>query len=133
MANEENLIPFKKGQSGNPNGRPRKTYSVHIAEIKKMGYEAPTKTEYFDLVSLLLAMTEDDLKEFAEDQERPYWIRVLITDLNNKKTRSKLMTDYRDWLFGKAKQNLELDASIDGELTITRRVIVGDSEKPEKT
>tara|TARA_R100000742_G_C4192344_1_gene24023 strand:+ start:174 stop:506 length:333 start_codon:yes stop_codon:yes gene_type:complete len=23
MANEENLIPFKKGQSGNPNGRPK--------------------------------------------------------------------------------------------------------------
>ena len=23
MANEENLIPYKKGQSGNPNGRPK--------------------------------------------------------------------------------------------------------------
>ena len=23
MANEENLIPFKKGESGNPNGRPK--------------------------------------------------------------------------------------------------------------
>jgi len=24
MANEQNLKPFKKGQSGNPNGRPKK-------------------------------------------------------------------------------------------------------------
>lgn len=98
---------FKKGQSGNPKGRPKKLYSDHIDDLKKKGYNPPTKNEYFDMVGLLLAMEEDDLKDFAQDKSRPYWIRLIVIDMNTKSTRQKMMSDYRDWLFGKAQQQID--------------------------
>lgn len=100
----KNLRPFKPGNNANPKGRPKKTYKQHIADIRAKGYKPPTPEEYRDMVLLLLSMTEEDLKIFATEKERPYWIRVIITDLNNKNSRQKLMSDHRDWLFGKAKQ-----------------------------
>lgn len=90
-------------QRPNEAGRPKKKYSEHISDVKKKGYEAPTKTEYFDMMGLLLAMDEEDLKDFAKDKSRPYWIRLIVIDLNDKKTRQRMMSDYRDWLFGRAE------------------------------
>ena len=104
---------FKKGESGNPNGRPRKFYSDHIKDMKDKGYSPPTRTEYFEMIGLLLAMTEEDLKAFAQDKDKPYWIRLIIIDMNSKNTRTKMMADYRDWLFGKASQSMDLTSKGD--------------------
>lgn len=43
MANEENLIPYKKGQSGNPNGRPKG--SKNRSTIAKKWLQAMQKSE----------------------------------------------------------------------------------------
>jgi hypothetical protein len=102
---------FPKGKSGNPNGRPKKLYSEHIHELKAKGYVAPTKTEYFEMLSLMLAMSEADLKEFALDENKPYWIRLIIKDLNNANNRFKLMESQRDWLFGKAEQKTDITSN----------------------
>jgi len=50
MANEENLIPFKKGQSGNPSGRPigamnRSTIARKWLEIVQSGKNPITNLE----------------------------------------------------------------------------------------
>jgi len=114
---------FKKGITGNPNGRPRKKYSEHINDIKAKGYVAPVKHEYFEMVGLLLSMTEDDLKEFAQDKDRPYWIRLIILDLNNKNIRSRLMSDYRDWLYGKADQKTEVSGTVTYDRDLAKELI----------
>ncbi|MGO3285919.1 MAG: hypothetical protein ACTIK4_13410 [Mesonia sp.] len=119
--------PFTKGDPRiNRKGQPKKKYSEHISDVKKKGYEAPTKTEYFDMMGLLLAMDEDDLKEFASDKTRPYWIRLIVIDLNSKNTRQRMMSDYRDWLFGKAK--MDVDHTTNGESI--NHISLGSGVKP---
>jgi len=95
-------------QNINRTGANKKTYKRHIDEIKAKGYEAPKKNEFYEMIGLLLSMTEADLKEFALDKDRPYWIRCIVTDLNDKKNRQRMMADHRDWLFGKAEQKTDL-------------------------
>jgi cellulose biosynthesis protein BcsQ len=99
-------------------GAKKKLYSEHINDIKNKGYLAPTRQEYFDMVGLLLSMEEQDLAQFSNDKSRPYWIRLIVIDLNNRQTRQKLMSDYRDWLFGKPQQ--QIDHTTNGkEINIT--------------
>jgi hypothetical protein len=111
MKKNDNLVG--KGFDANPqninrSGANRKLYSTHIKEIRDKGYEAPSKKEYFDMMGLILAMTEDDLKNFAKDTSKPYWVRLIVIDLNSKATRQRMMSDYRDWLFGKAEQKTDI-------------------------
>lgn len=111
---QENLKPFKIGEDSRRNlkGRPKKRYTVHIEDLQAMGYAAPTKEEYFDLIGLLMAMEENDLKEFGQDETRPYWIRLIVQDLENKNSRLKIMQDFRDWMFGRASQKTEIVAMV---------------------
>lgn len=111
-------------------GRKRKLYSEHIKDLKDKGYEPPTKEEYFVMIGLLLSMEEEDLKEFASDKKRPYWVRLIIIDMNSKNTRQKMMSDYRDWLYGKAQQQVDL-TSKGNEMQTTTIINLGVGKKPD--
>jgi hypothetical protein len=120
MAREQNLKPFEKGYDKRRNlkGAPPKSYAQITTQLKKLGYVIPSRNDLWEMFGLLTVMTEAHLKEFVSNVDNPHWIRSLIIDMNDKKVRQKLMSDYRDWLHGKAKQ--EMDVTSKGEQLVEK-------------
>ena len=57
MAKEDNLKPaWNKGESGNPNGRPKK----YVSALKEQGYK---NSEINDCILVMISMDLDELKE----------------------------------------------------------------------
>jgi len=114
---------FKKGESGNLNGRPRKSFASINAELKAKGVVPLTKAALIEAYELVFNTDEDELKRIASNDNTPYGLKLIIKELNNAKTRSKALADYRDYMFGKAKESK--DITTNGESMNTTITFVG--------
>lgn len=94
----------------------KKAYSDHLDEMRRKGYVSPTRDQFCEMIGFLMSLDQEDMLEFAQDPQRPMWIRMIIDDLMHDKKRSRMMQDYRDWMFGKAQVNQ--DIKITGESNI---------------
>lgn len=109
----ENLIKFKPGQSGNPRGRPKKTFKSFAEKMKKEGFEPLSRDSYIDALAIIFSLPQDKLEEIAKDPEQPLYLRLTIMSIADPTERAKAMSEYRDYAFGKAKQHI--DHTTDGE------------------
>ena len=100
-------------QNINSSGLNRKSFTSFNLKCKENGIEEVTRNAYYSTVSNLMNLTEAELIDISNDKEEVQWLRWLIEDLQNKDVRAKIMTDYRDWLFGKAQQHI--DHTTDGK------------------
>ena len=128
MAKKE-LLPhqFKPGQSGNPNGRPKKSFASVNAMLREEGYNTLSKSDMMDAYGIIFNIDEDRLKKLSKDKKAPYAFRLLILGLNDKKTREKAIQDYRDWTFGKAQQNT--DVTTNGASIVKKPVKISFTKK----
>lgn len=102
------LLRPEKGETNNPNGRPKKSFSLMNEALKKEGYEPLTKSQLMEAYSLLFSLDEERIQEIAEDVMQPLAIRLIIAEITDEQTRGKALIDIRDYVFGKAKEELKI-------------------------
>jgi hypothetical protein len=69
---------WKKGQSGNPNGRPKNIHTIlndyFLAECNlKL-----SKSQTSDIIQVILGKTKNELIELAKNDELPFWISLIV-------------------------------------------------------
>ena len=84
MKKGNNLKPFKKGQSGNPKGRPKKTFTKFMEEIKEEGYELVSRAMFTEAIDALLGLDEKKLADIIKDMERPMTLRIVARAMLEK-------------------------------------------------
>jgi len=95
----------------NRKGFKKKAYNSFIDEHKKT-HEMVEKKSIQEVIQIIFNMTKDELLEAAKDEHMPFTIRAVIGALLDPNSRQKELSDWRDWVFGRAEQKVEVDASI---------------------
>jgi len=102
MAKEDNLKPFKKGQSGNPKGRPKKWVST----LRDSGYKM---SEVRDCILVMMAMTMDELKDAFENKNATALEKTVAGAIRKSITKGSLysMETLMDRVFGKPRETID--------------------------
>ncbi|EMY3482122.1 hypothetical protein AAIP36_000326 [Flavobacterium psychrophilum] len=95
-------------QNINKKGQPRKSFGTINEELRAKGVEPLTKSQFIEAYTLIFNSTDAELKDISKDLNVPLVLRLIIQELSNTKTRSKALVDYRDYMFGRAEQKLDL-------------------------
>lgn len=79
MPKPENIEPhkFKKGKSGNPNGRPPKLLTSLMRELTDAGYERVGPSMIVEAYELLLGLDEEKIKDLISDKKQPMSMRIV--------------------------------------------------------
>ena len=99
----EHLIPYKKGQSGNPKGRPKK----YVLSLKKEGYKL---TEINDTIQAMVSMNMEELKKVYENENSTILEKTVAAALRNglKKGQLESIETLLNRVYGKPKEKMDI-------------------------
>lgn len=97
-----NNKPFKKGQSGNPNGRPRK----FVTTLKDIGYK---RSEINDTIQAMLAMDKDELTDAMKNPKATILEMTVASAMKKSIEKGSLYSieTLLSRVFGMPKQEIE--------------------------
>lgn len=130
MANSENIekYQFKKGQSGNPKGRPKNRVPQALVTIlgkaKAKKFYKLSEEEINDWEAAVLTMTANELKILASWEDANSYAKGLAISIlfDMKNGNTKTIDKLRERHFGKAVQKVELTGK-DGASLVPARVL----------
>lgn len=123
------LRPFKKGQSGNPYGPPRKLVSKTIADLKAAGYERVGASGVAEAIEQLIGIPETVLRSIQKDKDQPMCMRIVAEAILQPKGRFNALQTLLDRAHGKAKQ--QVDLSGEGVIPVPTVTVVVQAPKPD--
>jgi hypothetical protein len=110
---KEHLIPFVKGQSGNPNGRPRK----YVTQLKAQGYRL---SEINDTIQAMMSMNSEELKSVYENIDATILEKTIANAMNKSLIKGSLysLETLLTRVYGKPKEQAEIDITSDNTITV---------------
>lgn len=98
-----NLKPYKKGQSGNPKGRPRKM----VCSMKLEGYKL---TEINDTIQAMVSMNIDELKKVWDNPNSTILEKTIAGALRKSLSQGDLnsVETLLNRVYGKPKEKMEV-------------------------
>ena len=124
---------FKKGQSGNPNGRPKKIENVLTDYFLAEHNLKLTKSQSQDIIRTILGKTKSELMELAKNDELPFWVSLIAKKATRdfEKGSIHILDVLFDRVYGKPKE--EVDHVISHEQRIVKQIDLDASEDNSST
>lgn len=104
MANDENLILWKPGQSGNLKGRPPSSFTTVNRQLKDEGIQPLSKGDFKEACEIIFNASEGVLDYLKNEDDIPYIFKIIIKNLKGKKTAYRTYQDLRDFTYGRPAQ-----------------------------
>ena len=117
---------FKPGESGNPNGRPKKFVADIITQLKEAGYENIKPSQVADVYETLLVLPKGELTEIGQDDSQPMIFRIIARAMLSNKG-FEIIERMLDRTHGKAKQTT--DVNLEGDINVALVEFIG--KKPD--
>lgn len=108
----------------NREGRPPSRFKGIMKKYIEAGAEPMTKDDFIFFLGIVMNFTEKEIDDMALDIEAPYWMRLVCKDISNGEMRQKVLTDFYDRVYGKAKETHEFKGEIKGSVDMFRDIKV---------
>ena len=108
---KEHLIPFQKGISGNPNGRPRK----YVSLLKDSGYKL---SEINDTIQSMMAMDLEELKQVWDNPKATILEKTIANAMKKSLEKGSLysLETLLTRVYGKPKE--QVDMNVDNKVEV---------------
>jgi uncharacterized protein (DUF1810 family) len=97
---------WKKGESGNKKGRPRKLVTQTILQLQELGINEVTAQEVKTVYMSLINATIKELEALGKDKTQPAIVRIVISQILSKKGYD-IIEKMLDRSIGKAQMNID--------------------------
>jgi hypothetical protein len=109
MAGYKEIEPkWEKGQSGNPNGRPKKIETILKEHFLDEHNLKLSKSQVQDMIQVILGKTKKELIELAKNDELPFWVSLIAkkAERDFSKGSIHILDVLFDRVYGKPKEEV---------------------------